>query len=67
MNKEQIPFAVIIGPDELKAGFVRVKEQKGKDASGGEAVDNGEQVKREELVAWLRQRIRGGAGSGGDY
>lgn len=60
VDKEQIPFAVIIGPDELREGIVRVKEQKGKDASGGEA-DNGEQVKREELVAWLRQRIRGGA------
>ncbi|KAF8323686.1 histidyl-tRNA synthetase [Clavulina sp. PMI_390] len=52
--KAQIPFAVIIGPDELKEGFVRVKEQKGKDAS--ETTD-GERVNRGDLVEWLKQRL----------
>jgi len=54
VDKEQVPFAVIIGPDELKEGFIRVKEQKGKDASGN---SDGEKVKRDELVSWLKQRL----------
>jgi histidyl-tRNA synthetase len=54
VDKEQVPFAVIIGPDELKEGFIRVKEQKGKDASGN---SDGEKVKRNELVSWLKQRL----------
>jgi histidyl-tRNA synthetase len=56
VDKEQIPYAVIIGPDELKEGFVRVKEQKGKDASGN---SDGEKVKRDDLVFWLKKRLGG--------
>ncbi|KAG9026231.1 Cytoplasmic and mitochondrial histidine tRNA synthetase [Tulasnella sp. JGI-2019a] len=54
-DKELIPFAVILGPDELKEGFVRVKEQRGKeaDSSAGE----GEKVKIDDLVAWLKARL----------
>lgn len=54
VDREQVPYAIIIGPDELKEGFVRVKEQKGKDASGN---SDGVQVKRDELVSWLRKRL----------
>lgn len=54
VNKEQVPFAVIIGSDELKGGYVKVKEQKGKDASGD---SDGEKVKREDLIVWLKDRL----------
>lgn len=54
VDKEQVPFAVIIGPDELKEGYVRVKEQRGKDASGN---SDGEKVKRENLILWLKERL----------
>ncbi|KAF9515855.1 hypothetical protein BS47DRAFT_1381276 [Hydnum rufescens UP504] len=53
VDKEQIPFAVIIGPDELAEGNVRVKEQKGKELTSGD----GEKIPRGELVAWLKERI----------
>lgn len=54
-DKEQIPFAVLIGPDELKEGFVRVKEQKGKEADT--AAGEGEKVKVDDLAQWLKERL----------
>ncbi|KAG8842803.1 Cytoplasmic and mitochondrial histidine tRNA synthetase [Tulasnella sp. 330] len=54
-DKELIPFAVILGPDELREGFVRVKEQRGKDADS--SAGDGEKVKIEELAGWLRERL----------
>lgn len=54
-DKELIPFAVILGPDELKEGFVRVKEQRGKDADS--SAGEGDKVKIEELAGWLRERL----------
>jgi histidyl-tRNA synthetase len=53
VDKEHIPFAVIMGPDELKDGFVKVKEQKGK----SEAAGDGEKVDIKELVRWLKERL----------
>ncbi|KAF8327586.1 uncharacterized protein EI90DRAFT_3126923 [Cantharellus anzutake] len=55
VDKEQIPFVVIIGGDEIKEGTVRVKEQKGKEASTGE----GEKIPRTEMVRWLKEKIVG--------
>ncbi|KAG8966192.1 Cytoplasmic and mitochondrial histidine tRNA synthetase [Tulasnella sp. 419] len=52
-DKEQIPFAVIIGPDEWKSGLVKVKEQRGKEESSGD----GEQVKLDDLVAYIKQKL----------
>lgn len=54
-DKEMIPFAVLVGPDELKNGCVRVKEQRGKGAEG--AADKGELVKIDELAAWVKGRL----------
>lgn len=54
-DKEQIPIAVLVGPDELKEGFVRVKEQKGKEADS--AASEGEKVKVDDLVRWLQERL----------
>jgi len=57
-EKELIPFAVLVGPDELKEGFVRVKEQKGKEAATTEgAASEGEKVKIQELAAWIKERL----------
>jgi len=53
VDKERVPLVVIIGGDEIKEGTVRVKEQKGKEASTGE----GEKISREELVKWLKEKI----------
>jgi len=53
-----VPFAIILGADELKAGLVTVKEQKWELVDGKkvkiESADKGTQVKRNELVAWLK-------------
>ncbi|KAM0748219.1 histidyl-tRNA synthetase [Meredithblackwellia eburnea MCA 4105] len=54
VDKDRIPYAVIIGKDELEAGNVRVKEQVGKDAAGQ---NKGEVVKRDELVQWLKGKL----------
>ena len=54
----EVPFAIIIGTDELKAGLVIVKEQRWEVRDGKkakvEADDKGQQVKRSELVDWLK-------------
>ncbi|KAG6856483.1 hypothetical protein H0H87_003951 [Tephrocybe sp. NHM501043] len=57
-EKDEVPFAIIIAPEEWSAGYVRVKEQKWEFVDGQKAKvkseDKGTQVKREELVAWLK-------------
>lgn len=57
-ERDEVPYAVILGGEELKAGLVTVKEQRwefvdGKKAKVGSA-DKGTQVPRAELVQWLR-------------
>lgn len=55
-----MPFAVILGAEELKAGDVRVKEQKWEIAGGrkvkiqAEEGDIGALVKREGLLEWIK-------------
>jgi len=55
-----VPFAIILGTDELKAGLVTVKEQKWEFKDGKkvkiESADKGTQVRRDELVKWLKER-----------
>jgi histidyl-tRNA synthetase len=57
-EKDEVPFAIILGGDELKAGLVTVKEQKWELVDGKkvkiESADKGTQVKRDELVTWLK-------------
>lgn len=54
-----MPFAIILGADELKAGLVTVKEQRWELVDGKKvkiaSADKGEQVKRDELVTWLKK------------
>ncbi|CAA7270276.1 unnamed protein product [Cyclocybe aegerita] len=58
-ERDEVPFAVILGADELKAGLVTVKEQSWRLVDGKkvkiESTDKGTQVKRDELVAWLKK------------
>jgi histidyl-tRNA synthetase len=53
-----VPFAIILGTEELAAGLVTVKEQKWELVDGKkvkiESADKGTQVKRAELVEWLK-------------
>ena len=57
-EKDEVPFAIILGADELKAGLVTVKEQKWQFVDGKKekvaSADKGAQVKRDELVSWLK-------------
>ncbi|KAH0579167.1 Histidyl-tRNA synthetase [Termitomyces sp. J132] len=58
-ERDEVPFAIIIAPEEWDAGHVRVKEQKWEFVNGQKAKvmseDKGTQVKRDELVAWLKK------------
>jgi histidyl-tRNA synthetase len=57
-ERDEVPYAVILGGDELKAGLVTVKEQRWEFVDGKkakvESADKGTQVQRAELVQWLR-------------
>lgn len=57
-EKDEVPFAVILGGDELKAGLVTVKEQKWEFVDGKkvkvQSSDQGTKVKRDELIQWLK-------------
>lgn len=53
-----MPFAIILGADELKAGLVTVKTQKWQLVDGKkvkvESADKGTQVRRDGLIEWLK-------------
>ncbi|KAN0134399.1 hypothetical protein V8E53_007897 [Lactarius tabidus] len=57
-ERDEVPFAVILGGDELKAGLVTVKEQRWEFVDGKkakvESADKGTQVPRAGLVQWLK-------------
>lgn len=57
-EKDEVPFAIILGGDELRQGLVTVKEQRWELVDGRkvkvESADKGTQVKRVELVQWLK-------------
>ena len=57
-ERDEVPFAIIIGRDELQQGVVTVKEQKWELVDGKkskiESSDKGVQVRRVELVEWLK-------------
>lgn len=58
-ERDEVPFAIILGESELKEGFVTVKEQKWELKDGHkvkiESNDKGTKVRRGELVEWLKQ------------
>ncbi|KAG9079808.1 Cytoplasmic and mitochondrial histidine tRNA synthetase, partial [Ceratobasidium sp. 370] len=54
LEKEQIPYALMIGPDEIKEGLVKVKTQLG---AGGDAAGTEEKMPRTEVIKWLKERL----------
>ncbi|KAI0333986.1 histidyl-tRNA synthetase [Cubamyces sp. BRFM 1775] len=57
-EKDEVPFAIILGGDELKQGLVTVKEQKWEFVDGKkvkvESTDKGTKVQRAELIQWIK-------------
>lgn len=57
-ERDEVPFAIILGTDELKEGLVTVKEQRWEMRDGAkvkvENADKGTKVRRDELVSWLK-------------
>jgi histidyl-tRNA synthetase len=57
-EKDEVPFAIIVGGEELAQGLVTVKEQRWELKEGKkvkiENEDKGVKVKRSELVDWLK-------------
>ncbi|KAG1859822.1 hypothetical protein F4604DRAFT_1791949 [Suillus subluteus] len=58
-EKDEVPFAVILGSDELKEGLVTVKEQKWEFVDGKktkvQSADQGMKIRRDELIGWIKQ------------
>lgn len=58
-ERDEVPFAIIVGGDELKQGLVTVKEQKWEFVDGEkrkvQSADQGTKVKRSELIDWLKR------------
>lgn len=57
-ERDEVPYAIILGGDELKAGLVTVKEQRWEFVDGKktkvESAEKGTKVPRAELVQWLK-------------
>lgn len=58
-EKDEVPFDIILGTDELKEGLVTVKEQKWEFVDGKktkvQSTDQGVKVRRDELIGWLKR------------
>jgi histidyl-tRNA synthetase len=57
-ERDEVPYAIILGGDELKAGLVTVKGQRWEFVDGKkakvESAEKGTKVPRAELVQWLK-------------
>ncbi|KAF7721045.1 Cytoplasmic and mitochondrial histidine tRNA synthetase [Apophysomyces ossiformis] len=53
-RKDQIPLAVIIGPDEINRNEIRLKDMRFKDESQGSGIV----VKRSNMIATLKSRLQ---------
>ncbi|KAJ8507205.1 hypothetical protein ONZ45_g10393 [Pleurotus djamor] len=57
-ERDEVPFAIILGADEVKQGLVKVKEQRWNLVDGKkmkiESTGDGVTVKRAELIEWLK-------------
>ncbi|KAJ3746685.1 histidine-tRNA ligase [Lentinula detonsa] len=59
-ERDEVPFAIILGENEIKEGYVMVKQQKWEMIDGkkvkilAEGDEKGEKVDRGQLVQWLR-------------
>lgn len=60
-ERDEVPFAIILGGDELKEGIVTVKEQKWEFVDGQknkvQSTDQGVKVKRSELIDWIKSSL----------
>ncbi|KAL4064856.1 hypothetical protein V8B97DRAFT_1985926 [Scleroderma yunnanense] len=58
-EKDEVPFDIILGADELKEGLVTVKEQRWEFVDGRkakvQATDQGVKVRRDELIDWFKR------------
>lgn len=58
-ERDEVPFDILLGGDELKQGMVVVKEQRWEFVDGKkakvQAADQGTKVKREDLIDWIKQ------------
>ncbi|CAJ0903378.1 4818_t:CDS:10 [Entrophospora sp. SA101] len=52
-DRDQIPFAVIIGPDEINNGEVKIKDMRSKE----QGVGGGVPIRRSEMIKELKQRL----------
>ena len=57
VDRDQIRFAVILGPEELKSGHVRIKEQVGKESNLAAHDKSGVVVERSEMISLLKERL----------
>jgi len=57
VDRDQIRFAVILGPEELKSGHVRIKEQVGKQENLAAHDKAGVVVDRAQLIPLLKERL----------
>lgn len=58
IERDSIPFAVIIGSTELSEGKVRVKQQQvGKDSAGSAEDKDGQLIDRAEMVEYIKSRL----------
>jgi histidyl-tRNA synthetase len=53
-DKEVIPFAVIIGPDEVEQGLVKIKDMRAKVEGEG---SSGVLIPRDQLIATLKEKL----------
>ncbi|KAF9237078.1 histidyl-tRNA synthetase [Melanogaster broomeanus] len=51
-ERDEVPFDILLGGEELKEGLVIVKSRSGNLSTGRRS---GDEVKREELIDWLKQ------------
>ena len=55
IERDGVPYAVMLAPEEWKAGLVRVKAQRGKDSDEG--AGKGDEVQLDQLVSFLREKL----------
>ena len=58
VDSDEVPFAILLGGDELTEGTVTVKEQKWEVVNGEkrkiESEDKGVKIGRAELIDWIK-------------
>jgi histidyl-tRNA synthetase len=55
IERDAVPLAVMIAPEEYKSGMVIIKEQKGKESEEGQG--KGDAVKIEDMVSYVKAKL----------